>query len=88
MGLVAGIGMKPETQLTPTASTAAPLMNSRQISATLGVSPFVIKGIKKAAQVFGDTPFTGRYSTLPRIHDWLERHPDFVASHFLRNAGR
>jgi hypothetical protein len=79
-------------QFTPTTSepgtVSAPLMNSRQIAARLGVSPFVLKGIKRAGKGFGDTPFTGRYSTLPRIHEWLKRHPEFVASHYLRTGAR
>ena len=60
------------------------LLNSRQIAAHLRVSPFVLKGIKRAGIRCGDSPFTGRFSTLPRILGWLERHPEFVASHHLR----
>jgi len=60
------------------------LLNSKQLARAMGVSGWVIKGIKRAAQGSTDTPFIGRYSTLRRIEGWMSRNPKFVASHHLR----
>ena len=62
------------------------LLNSKQLAQAMGVSGWVIKGIKRAAQGSKDTPFIGRYSTLRRIGEWMNRNPTFVASHHLRTT--
>lgn len=65
--------------------SAIGLLNSKQLAYALGVSPWVLKGIKRAGAAAGDSPFVGRYSTLRKIQAWLDRNPQFVASHHLRN---
>jgi hypothetical protein len=69
----------------PTMISAIGLMNSKQLASALGVSPWIMKGIKRAGAASGDSPFVGRYSTLRKIQSWLDRNPHFVASHHLRS---
>jgi hypothetical protein len=67
------------------------LLDATKLARELGVSTWVLKGIKIAAVATGDSPFRGRFSTVAWLLDWLERHPEFVASHHLRyprEAGR
>ena len=51
----------------------------------LGYSLWIIKGIKRAGNAFGDNPFIGRYAYKEDIEAWLHKHPDFVASQSLRS---
>lgn len=60
------------------------LLNSTQLAKKLGVSTWLPKAVKVAAMQFGDSPFIGRYTTEEKFLAWLERHPDFVASRYLR----
>ncbi|MFM2123877.1 MAG: hypothetical protein RL328_328 [Acidobacteriota bacterium] len=66
-------------------TSAIGLLNSKQLAHALGVSPWILKGIKRAGAATGDSPFVGRYSTLQKIQAWLDRNPQFVASHHLRS---
>lgn len=59
-------------------------LDATKLAARMGFSTWVIKGMKVAAAHRGDSPFTGRYTTLRRAHEWLEQNPEFVASHHLR----
>lgn len=67
-------------------------MNAVKLAAALGFeSTWVIRGIKKANAIFaaqGREPliFSGRYSTPAKVSDWLDVHPEFVASWVLRKA--
>ena len=60
------------------------LLDSTKLAGELGVSTWVMKGAKRAATHYKDSPFTGRYTTIQRFMSWLERHPDFVANHWIR----
>jgi len=65
------------------------LLNATQLAKALGVSTWVTKGMKIAGTIYRDPPFIGgRYTTVSRAMAWLERHPDFVASHHLRSPGK
>ena len=61
------------------------LVNGKQLAAKLGVSTWVTKSIKAAGIAIGDPAFSGRYTTVRRIQEWLMRHPEFVASHWHRH---
>lgn len=60
-------------------------MDATKLARCMGVSTWVIKGMKIAGTLAGDSPFIGRYTTLLRATRWLEQHQDFVASHHLRS---
>lgn len=60
------------------------MLNSTQLATVFCVSMYVIKAIKIAGKHYGDSPFIGMFSTVQRIQLWLDRHPDFVASHHIR----
>jgi hypothetical protein len=60
------------------------LLDSSAAARALGVSRWVTSAIKSASRGCKDSPFTGRYTTLRRLHAWLTRYPDFVASHIHR----
>lgn len=68
------------------ANASTKLFNATEIAAELGVSPWVIKGLKIAAAESGDSPFFGRYTTLDDVMAWFRKHPGFVASHYIRRA--
>src|SRR5208283_421904 len=68
-------------------SNAPILLDMTAASKLLGVSIWVTRGIKVCGRKLGDSPFFGRYTTQEKLLNWLERHPDFVASHFLRRTG-
>jgi hypothetical protein len=61
------------------------LLDATETAKTLGVSTWVIKGLKIASAASGDSPFTGRYTRVSLVLAWLDRHPDFVASHYIRH---
>lgn len=61
-------------------------LDATKLAACLGVSTWVVKGMKIAAAQHGDSPFMGRYTTLRRASAWFDRHPEFVASHHLRKC--
>jgi len=64
-------------------------LNATELSRVLGFkSPWVMAGLKVAARQSGDSPFRGHFSTVSAVRDWLKRHPDFVASHYLRKTTR
>ena len=63
-------------------------LDSTKLARALGVSTWVLKGIKIAAVTTGDTPFRGRFSSISMVHAWLEKHPDFVASHHLHRRSK
>lgn len=68
---------------------AEPLLNATQLARALGVSTWFTKGMKIAGTFYKDPPFIGgRYTTVSRAMSWLERHPEFVASHHLRPPGK
>lgn len=60
-----------------------------KLAAALGFeSEWVVRGVKKANRLLAfqgkeSLIFTGRYSTLAKVSDWLDQHPEFVASHVL-----
>ena len=60
------------------------LLDATSLAKELGVSTWVTKASKRAGAHYGDTPWTGRYTTKDRFLAWLERHPDFVANRWLR----
>lgn len=60
-------------------------LDATKLALCLGVSVWIIKGMKIAGSKAGDSPFMGRYTTLRRATDWLASHREFVASHHLRN---
>ena len=62
------------------------LLNMRQAARALGVSTWVLSGLKRAAQSDASNPFVGRYTTLERLEAWFNAHPNFVASHHLRDT--
>ncbi len=35
-----------------------------------------------------DSPFSGRYSTLTRVLDWIEKHPEFRAQRYFEERAR
>jgi hypothetical protein len=61
-------------------------LDGTKLAQRLGVSTWVVKGMRIAAAKTGDSPFMGRYTTADRALRWLENHPDFVASHHLRKT--
>ena len=75
-----------ERQALLSALAAAPgiLCNAKKPQA-LGYSLWVIKGVRRAGEAFGDNPFFGRFAYPEDIEAWLRRHPDFVASRVLRS---
>lgn len=61
------------------------LLDSTSLAKELGLkSTWLIVGAKRAAKHYGDTPFAGRYTTIQKFMAWLQRHPDFVANHWIR----
>ncbi len=60
------------------------LLNMKRAAVELGVSVWVLKGIKVASAGKSGSPFTGRYTSVSRIETWLSENPEFVASHYLR----
>lgn len=61
------------------------LLNSKQLAAAMGLrSTWVIKGAKLAAEHCGDSPWRGRYCSLENFKKWMDAHPEFVASHWVR----
>lgn len=64
-------------------------LNAREIAQELGFkSDFVIRAVKKANKTLAATTgedliFVGRYSTPRKAAQWIDTHPDFVASHVL-----
>lgn len=60
------------------------LLDSTKLAREIGVSTWLPKAVKVAAAELGDSPFVGRYTTKEKFLSWLDRHPDFVASHWLR----
>ena len=81
--------MEPKSPTTPQKYTNRPvgsqLLDATKLARALGVSTWVAKASKRAGAHYGDTPWTGRFTTVDRFLAWLERHPDFVASHWLRS---
>lgn len=61
-----------ENDLLPTVAKAAEAM---------GLSEFAIAAMKKAGLQANDSAWSGRYTTRKRMREWVERHPEFVASH-------
>ncbi len=62
------------------------LLDATKLAKELGVSTWVTYASKRAGQHYGDTPWMGRYTTKERFLGWLERHPDFSASRWMRGA--
>lgn len=63
-------------------ATPDDLLNSTELAARLGVSVWVVQGLKMAAPEL----FTGRYTTERKVRAWMDAHPEFVASHYRRRA--
>lgn len=63
---------------------AAGLLNATALARELGVSTWLAKASKRAGVHYADTPWTGQYTTKERFLAWLERHTDFVSSHWVR----
>jgi hypothetical protein len=60
-------------------------LNATQLSQVFGwKSPWIIAGLKVAARASGDSPFRGQFATVADVKKWLDRNPNFVASHHLR----
>ena len=57
------------------------LVTAQSQAKALGVSRWTIQAMRKAGRELGDP--VGRYTTPRRLCEWLFRHPDFVASHYL-----
>lgn len=55
-----------------------------EIAKATGLSTWAVSAIKKATRDSEDSPFSGRYTTKRRIHNWLFTHKDFVASRVHR----
>ena len=75
--------LMPANHGTPSVA-ATTLLDSTKLARDLGVSTWMMKAVKRAAAHYGDTPFTGRYTTVARFDAWLQRHQAFVANHWLR----
>lgn len=56
------------------------LKGHEQITAATGLSSYDLSSIKRAGELLGDQPFTGRLTTTRRLTDWLARHPEFKPS--------
>lgn len=63
-------------------------LDATKLARCLGVSTWVVKGMKVAGARAGNSPFVGRYITLRHAAKWLEENPGFVASHHLRRKLR
>lgn len=61
------------------------LLDATKLAKELGVSTWITYASKRAAAHYGDSPWVGRYTTVERFEAWLGRHPEFVASHFMRS---
>jgi predicted DNA-binding transcriptional regulator AlpA len=64
------------------------LLNATQLARELGVSTWIIYASKRAGEHFGDTAWLGRYTTVQRFYAWLEKHPVFVAAHWVKASHR
>jgi hypothetical protein len=56
------------------------LTKRSDIAKATGLSMWCISAIRKAGRMTGDSPFTGRITSLRAISAWLKRHPEFVPS--------
>ena len=47
----------------------------------IGLSRWTIHAMRKASRGQPDSPFRGRLTTAQWLMEWINRHPEFVASH-------
>jgi len=63
------------------------LLDATQTASKLGRSSSWVYALKHYGRAIGDTPFNiggGRYTRLPLLLEWLDTHPEFIASHQYR----
>lgn len=58
------------------------IKTAAKLGEAVGVSRWTIQAIRKAGRMIGDP--LANYSTPEDVRKWLRRHPDFVASHYLK----
>lgn len=44
----------------------------------------LVQAVKKASEGQPDNPFSGRITTARRFNEWVLKHREFVASHWMR----
>jgi hypothetical protein len=62
------------------------LSTAKAQAEAIGVCAWTIFAMRKAGRVLGDP--IGRFTTRAWLMNWLRRHPEFVASHYLGRTSK